>query len=112
MKITYFYSSFRTVPPTLTSDPRPVLAYTGETAVLRVKVASPVSQALVKENFTWTKGITKDIPSTGEVQTDGSLQLRNVQLADTGDYMCTAVNAAGSGVAVVRLEVLPFGKQW
>ena len=35
----------------------------------------------------------------------GNLFIRNVQLTDEGDYMCTASNVGGSASNVIRLDV-------
>ena len=92
------------VKPTLSATATPVQVLQGNPALLAVTVQDPVNPELVKDNFTWTFGITQQ--STTNILENGSLSLTSVQPSQTGSYTCAAVNSAGSGSTTVRLEVL------
>lgn len=60
-------------------------------------------------SITWYSPSNHIIPSTSnkyEVHNDGTLVIQKSQRYDSGNYTCTAQNAAGHDKMVVRLEVL------
>ncbi|XP_023673330.1 matrix-remodeling-associated protein 5-like isoform X2 [Paramormyrops kingsleyae] len=60
-------------------------------------------------SITWYSPTNHIIPSTSnkyEVHNDGTLVIQKTQRYDSGNYTCTAQNAAGHDKMVVRLEIL------
>ncbi|KAG8249763.1 hypothetical protein J6590_012066 [Homalodisca vitripennis] len=56
-----------------------------------------------KPTVTWSK---LDSLVTSKVNEDGSVMLNNLTPADTGTYLCSATNVAGSAVLPVSLDVM------
>ena len=54
--------------------------------------------------ITWSK-LQESVPASRSVHSEGKLTIQTVRTDDSGSYMCTATNAAGTNSSTVELKV-------